>query len=311
MLPSALSRGTNGTRAQFALPAKSPTPASQPAVRLGPWLLEELLGEGALARVFRARVADSNDSRPGQYAIKLLNERWHDDPLALDRLRNEAIVGRAVSHPHVIPVLDAHVHRPPYYLVMPLLPGRSVVNLLATRRRLSVPTALWIARQTSEALAALHAAGYAHGDIKPANLMLSPAGHVTLLDLGCARRIDEEAALAERPLQGTPDYWAPELFTGGQAEPRTDLYSLGIVLFQMLAGRLPLLASSLAELAAAKRVAALPGVRCFAPGVPSEVAQIVREMTARDPLRRPQQARDLIRRLMALEVNTLGLSIPA
>lgn len=281
-------------------------PADRPALRLGSWRLESLLGEGTLTRVYRARYADTLDQAAGTYAVKVLRQRWLDSPPAIARLRREALVGRCVADRHVVSILTAHVHQPPYYVVMPHLEGQTIAALLAPHEKLKVPYALWIARQAAEALDGLHLAGYLHGDVKPANLFISGEGHVTLIDLGCARRLDDQATLPDDSLVGTPAYLAPEVLAGRHSDARSDLYSLGIALFQMLAGRLPWDESDVAELVARKRSGPPPSVRVFAPHVPSEVGQWLARLTAGEPLRRPLTAREVIASLVKLEIATLA-----
>lgn len=287
------------------------TAATEP-LRLGPWLLDSLLAEGTLTRVYRARtIATKGEGQlPAQYVVKVLREVWHDHPVGLARMRQEALVGRCVANRYLAPILSVHVHRPPFYVVLPWLKGVSVAAHLATRGRLEASLALWIARQAAQALEALHAAGYVHGDVNPRNLLLAPDGHVTLLDLSCSHRVGDapersDSTLAVRPLLGTPNYLAPEIFIGKQANPRSDLYSLGFTLFEMLAGRLLHMPGEMAALKAFKREGILPSVRAIAPQVPHEVADLVRELTARDPLRRPHSAREVVHRCMRLEIATL------
>ena len=280
--------------------------AGRSALRLGSWRLESLLGEGTFTRVYRARYADTPDQSRGAYAIKVLRQRWHDSAPALARLRREAIVGRCVAHRHVISILTGHVHQPPYYVVMPCLDGKPVLARLATQQKTNLSQALWIARQAAEALDALHTSGYLHGDVKPSNLFISPAGHVTLIDLGCARRLDDDPALDDHTLAGTPAYLAPEVLAGLRADARSDLYSLGVTLFEMLCGRLPWVETDVAALVARKRAGTLPSVRAFAPQVPSDMAQLVIRLTAGEPLRRPLTAREVIGSLVKLEIGTLA-----
>jgi serine/threonine-protein kinase len=193
---------------------------------------------------------------------------------------------------------------------MPLVVGRSVAAIIAAQRRLQTPLALWIARQAAEGLEVMHTCGYIHGDVTPANMMVSAAGHVTLVDLSCVRRADDEPTLESPPLMGTPHFLAPELFAGRYGDSRSDLYSLGITLFEMLAGRLPIRSNDLAMIAAFKRDGVMPSVRLFAPQVSNEVADLVHQLTAREPLRRPQRARDVVQALIRLEIASLAEQIP-
>jgi serine/threonine-protein kinase len=260
--------------------------------------------------VYRARPAHASREAQGGYALKLLRDTWHHHPEALARLRNEWIVGRAVSNHRVVSILSAHLHKPPYYIVMPWIEALSVASHLSQQCRLETPVALWIARQTAEGLDALHSSGYLHGDVNPANLLFASCGHVTLIDLSCARRWGEESILDEQAIAGTPIYLAPEIFAGRARDPRTDIYSLGIALYEMLTGRPPVSASNLSTIAEHKLHGSIPNVRVFAPNVSSEVAHFIRRLTARDPLRRPQRARDAIQALLRLEIATLFERVP-
>jgi eukaryotic-like serine/threonine-protein kinase len=319
MLPSP----STGTRLTSTVPrayadahgavAESPMlPARQTETRLGPWILEATLVKGLRASVFRARPAEQLDRGiPGRYALKLLNSNWQEDYTAISRMRSEATIGQCVSNRHIVSVVSSHLHEPPFYLLMPLFDGTNVARLISKDRPLETPLALWIARQTAEALDALHTLGYMHGDVKPANLLMAKDGHILLIDLGCARRLEGEPTLEDPPLLGTPNYLAPECFSGSAGDSRSDIYSLGICLFELLTGRLPISATEIATVAAFKRQGAMPNVRIFRPSLSNEVAELVRELTARDPLRRPQQARDVVQQLIRLEIATLRQRISA
>jgi serine/threonine-protein kinase len=164
-----------------------------------------------------------------------------------------------------------------------------------------------MARQVAEGLDALWTAGWTHGDVKPTNIYTSPEGHVTLLDLGFARSRSETGSAADRCVMGTCQYMAPEAITSALGvDPRSDIYSLGVVLFEMLAGRPPLEAESLAGWASAHRQARPPELRRLAPQVPPAVSRLVSQMLAKHPLRRPQSPAELVDRLAALEIATFA-----
>jgi eukaryotic-like serine/threonine-protein kinase len=146
---------TNNAVANFA--ATAPTIQSANAVgRMGPWQLVRLLSESDLARVYSARPADASVSQPANYVVKALRKEWWRDPQAIEMQRRAVMVGRQVSHPHLLPVLSANVQQAPFYFVTPKLEGCSLATILKQGTRLPLPTSLWITRQVAEALAALH-----------------------------------------------------------------------------------------------------------------------------------------------------------
>jgi serine/threonine-protein kinase len=267
--------------------------------------LVELGGMGSLAHVFRARPAGASTDRPANYAVKMLRPCWEADEQAIRLLQREALVGQNISHPHLISVLSAPVVEAPRLVVMPWLEGATLAARLAGGQQFDAPEALWIARQAAEALDALYTAGWLHGDVTPGNIHISPTGHATLLDLNFARRQEEFGSAVDRPIMGTCGYLAPEYLTSAlRPDIRSDIYSLGAILFEILAGRRPFTAETLVQLSMQHRQSAPPNLIELAPYVPREVAQLIRQMMAKDPLRRPQTPRELIDRLVALEIAT-------
>lgn len=277
--------------------------------RLGPWHLVRLLAEGNLTRVYVARTADGPANRPASYVVKLLRKEWWRDPAAIDVQRREAWIGSQLTHPNLLPVLSASVRQPPFYVVSPKLDGTSLAQILTERGQLDVPLALWIARQTADGLAALFdACGMIHADVKPANIFVSPLGHATLLDFGFAQSPHEASHWATRPLAGTLAYIAPEMVTSAMAaDPRADVYSLGVTLYEMLAGRRPFESDDPGELAMLQRESKPADVRDYRSDVPEEVALLLQAMLAKDPLRRPDSARELASRLVRLEIDCFAI----
>jgi eukaryotic-like serine/threonine-protein kinase len=279
----------------------------EPLGQLGRWELLSLEGEGTLARIYRARPVELGGRQAAAYAVKVLQERWHGDDRAVALLAREAELGRAVAHPHLISVLSARLTRPPYYLVMPWLDGQTLRRALDEGGRFDLPVVLWIARQTAEALGALAAAGWRHGDLKPANLHISADGHVTVLDLGLARRLGESDSVLDRCVTGTCQYLAPEAITSTlAADVRSDVYSLGAVMFEMLMGQVPFSGESLEAIVSQHRRMPPPELRRLVPSLPTGVVRLVREMLAKEPFRRPQTPEELIDRLVGLEIQTFG-----
>jgi serine/threonine-protein kinase len=283
------------------------TQATRPATQFGPWQVVRQVAEGQLSRVYQARPVDGSAGRPAAYAVKVLMERWYDDAAATETVRREATAGRQVSHPHLISVLAAQVDGPPYYVVTPWLAGETLAAALAAGRCPSLAAALWFARQAAEALGALDASGWMHGDVKPSNLFVCANGHLTLLDLGFARRPDESGSAVDRCVAGTFHYIAPETVTSAmRSDIRSDMYSLGVTLYELLTGRLPFEGRSLAELAEQHRQGRPRPIRSLVPGLPLVVARLVHRLMAKEPLRRPQTPGELVERLFGLEIATFA-----
>jgi serine/threonine-protein kinase len=286
--------------------AARPLGACSFPIRLGTWELVRRIGGGELTDVYLARAADSPRERPPCYALKVLRDEWQDDPRGQATLAREVLVARQVVDAHLVPILAASLDEPPYYLAMPYLEGQSLAAQLGCETLLELPVIFWIARQTAEGTLALARAGWMHGDVKPANIVVSSWGHATLVDLGFAARGELRASLADRPLLGTLNYIAPELLsssTGGDSQ--SDVYSLGVVLFEMLTGRLPFDADDVAELASLHRQALPSDVRRLVPHIPIRAARLVQQMLSKQPLRRPSPA-ELVERLVTLEIETFA-----
>src|SRR5262245_50446226 len=145
--------------------------------RIPGYELYQSLGGGPLTCVYAARDCAAD----ARCAVKVLRDEWQSQSTAVKLLQREARAGLAVSHPHLVRLRHAHVTRPPYFLVMDLLSGESLRRRLRRDYRLDAPTALWITRQAAEALAALHRAGFLHGDVKPDNIRLTDPGTAILI----------------------------------------------------------------------------------------------------------------------------------
>jgi eukaryotic-like serine/threonine-protein kinase len=285
------------------------TDASPLVGRLGPWQLVRLLGEGNFTRVYQARPADALENQSAAYVVKVLRNQWWRDPQAIEMQRREAWVGSQVSHPNLLPVLSSSVGEPPFYIVAPKLDGVPLSQLILEQEQLPIPFALWIARQVADGLAALlEATGMIHSDVKPENILVSRAGHATLIDFGFVQTPAEASQWATRPLAGTLAYIAPEMVTSALAAgPRSDIYSLGVTMYEMLTGRRPWESDDPGELAMLHRQAKPTDVRALRPEIPDAVANLIHSLLAKDPLRRPGSAGELATRLVRLEIESFTL----
>jgi eukaryotic-like serine/threonine-protein kinase len=254
----------------------------------GRYRLERRLGVGGMSTVHLA--FDERLERP--VAIKLLAEHLADDPTFVSRFRREALAAARLVHPNIVQVFDfgfddsQHQH----FIVMEHVPGYSCAELLRDRGRLGVEQAVEVVCQACRGLDYAHRNGVVHRDVKPGNLLVSEAEVVKLADFGIARATDQSSITQVGSVLGTAAYLAPEQARGEEAGPQADLYSLGVVTYQLLSGRLPYEANSLSELTLKQqREAPLP-LDHLKPDIPPELAQAVAQALALDKVQRPRGA---------------------
>ncbi|MGM1029183.1 MAG: protein kinase domain-containing protein [Actinomycetota bacterium] len=225
-------------------------------------------------------------------ALKILKDEYMGDPGFLERFRAEARHAALVNHEGIANVFDYGEEEGSAFLVMELVPGEPLSAIIDRDRTLSADKVLDIVAQTSAALHAAHQAGLVHRDIKPGNLLITPEGRVKITDFGIARIADQVPLTATGQVMGTVQYLSPEQASGQQAAPATDIYSLGIVAYEALAGRRPFTGESQVAIAMAHINDAPPDL----PGtVPEPVRNLVLSCIAKTPADRPTSAAHLSR----------------
>ena len=251
----------------------------------GRYTLLAVLGTGGMATVWRAR-----DEMLGRaVAVKVLSPQHAADPEFLARFEREARHAAAVSHPRLVTVFDCGVEGDTPFIVMELVEGRTLRQVLDETGVLPPGQAVTVATAVCEGLEAAHSAGLVHRDITPANIVLN-GSEVKILDFGIARVDGTRAATATGTVLGTAAYLSPEQASGQPAGPRSDLYSLGCVLFEMLTGRPPFTADSTVGLAY-RQVHDDPGPpSALRPGLPPRLDQVTGQLLAKDPAARPPGA---------------------
>src|SRR5579884_402315 len=243
-----------------------------------------LLGRGGMGEVYRA-----DDLTLGQQvALKFLPESLTADENALRRFRNEVRIARQVSHPNVCRVYDIAEAGGQYFLSMEYVDGEDLGSLLRRIGRLPPDKALEIARKLCAGLAAAHAKGVLHRDLKPGNVMLDGRGHVLLTDFGLAGIAGDIADPDVR--SGTPAYMAPEQLSGAEVTERSDLYSLGLVLYEIFTGKRPFEANSLAELLRVRSESAPASPSSFVRDLDPVAERVILRCLASDPAQRPASA---------------------
>jgi serine/threonine-protein kinase len=233
------------------------------------------------------------DQRLERYvAIKLLAEHLADDPTFVSRFRREALSAARLVHPNIVQVFDFGFdeHARQHFIVMEHVPGHSCAELLRDHGPMELEQAVDVVTQACRGLDYAHRNGVVHRDVKPGNLLVSDSDVVKLADFGIARATDQSSITQVGSVLGTAAYLAPEQARGEEAGPRADLYSLGVVAYQLLTGRLPYEASSLSELALKQQREPPASVDELNPRVTPELADAISTALALDQEERPETA---------------------
>ncbi|HKS79754.1 MAG TPA: protein kinase [Gaiellaceae bacterium] len=245
--------------------------------------LEELVGSGGMSDVFRAR--DNQLDR--RVAIKILHERYAGDPEYLTRFRTEARSVARLSHPNIVTVIDRGDDDGRQFIVFEHVDGENLKELVRRSGRLPVRRAIELALQVADGLAFAHQEGLVHRDVKPQNVLLSREGEVKVTDFGIARSLEVEHGVTQTgTVLGTGEYLAPEQASGKPISPATDVYSLGVVLWEMLAGEVPFSGENFVAVALRHVNEPVPSLREVRPDVSPRLAAAVERALAKDPAHR-------------------------
>jgi tRNA A-37 threonylcarbamoyl transferase component Bud32 len=246
----------------------------------GRYELEERVGEGGMSAVYRAR--DTVLDR--QVAIKVLHEHFSRDAEYVERFRREARAIAKLTHPNIVTVIDRGEVAGRQFIVFEHVPGETLKYLVAREGPLSTDRALALAHQIGRALAFAHEVGIVHRDVKPQNVLIDQDGSAKVTDFGIARTLDIEDSLTESgTVLGTSDYIAPEQASSEPVDERSDQYSLGVVLYELLTGELPFPGSNPMAVAMRHLRDPVPRVRAKRPEVPPRVDAIVARAMAKRP----------------------------
>ncbi|MEY4396528.1 MAG: serine/threonine kinase, partial [Actinomycetota bacterium] len=238
-----------------------------------------------------------------QVAIKILKEEYLGDQAFRERFRAEARHAALVNHEGLASVYDFGEEEGSAYLVMELVPGEALSTILERERYLSPERVLDIVAQTASALHAAHEAGLVHRDVKPGNLLITPDGRVKITDFGIARAVDQVPLTATGQVMGTVQYLSPEQASGKAASALTDIYSLGIVAYEALAGKRPFTGESQVAIAMAHIKQPPPPLP---ENIPLAVRNLILACIAKKPERRPSSARQLARAAIAITRGRVG-----
>ena len=252
----------------------------------GRYALEMLVGSGGMADVYRAK----DQLLERTVAVKILHQQYEHDTEFIGRFQREAKAAARITHPNIVNVYDVGVAEGRHYIVMEYVPGRTLKERIKEEGALPVAQALRIARQIAGALAQAHANNLVHCDIKPHNILVMPDGNIKVADFGIARAVTESTMTYNDNIMGSVHYFSPEQARGTLITPKSDVYSLGVVLYEMLSGHIPFDGNTAVSIARKHLEEEPQPLRLLVPGIPPVVEALVARMMAKDPSQRPDSS---------------------
>jgi serine/threonine-protein kinase len=282
--------------------APPPPPPHAPTGELlaGRYQLDRRIGQGGMAEVWVATDIDLDR----KVAVKWLRSTLATDPVVTERFRREAIAVARLSHPNIVGVHDVFVHDGRQAVVMQLVDGKSLRQLLDTQKRLGPELTIHIGAAIAGALDEAHRAGFVHRDVKPGNILVTSDGRVLLTDFGIAKGLTPDDDLtSDNVMMGTAKYLSPEQVRGRRLDGRADLYSLALVLYECLAGRVPFLGETDADTALARLQRDPTDLGHLRPTLPIGLVNLIHRTLARNPAHRPQTGAELRAALLAVDTS--------
>ena len=249
----------------------------------GRYALEVLVGSGGMADVYRAK----DQLLERTVAVKILHQQYENDKEFIERFQCEAKAAARITHPNIVNVYDVGIAEGRHYIVMEYVPGRTLKERIKEEGPVPAAEALHIARQIAGALAQAHINNLVHCDIKPHNILVMPDGNVKVADFGIARAVTESTMTYNDNIMGSVHYFSPEQARGTIITPKSDVYSLGVVLYEMLTGRIPFDGNTAVSIARKHLEEEPQPLRSLVPNIPPVVEALVTRMMAKDPALRP------------------------
>jgi serine/threonine protein kinase/tetratricopeptide (TPR) repeat protein len=257
----------------------------------------EELGGGGMGKVYRAL-----DTKVGEeIAVKVIKPEIAADKATVERFKNELKIARKIVHKSVGRVYDLNEDRGTYYITMEFVRGEDLKAFIRSSGQMAVGTSLRVAHQVAEGLAEAHGLGVVHRDLKPSNIMIDRDGHARIMDFGIARLVGARGITGGGMMVGTPEYMSPEQVEGKEAGPESDIYSLGIVLFEMLTGRLPFEGDTPLSVAVKQKSEAPPAPRSLNPEIPEDLNRVILKCLEKAKEKRYQSATEFLADLAGTE----------
>lgn len=258
--------------------------------QFGPYQIVAPLGEGGMAAVYKAY----HPAMERYIALKVLPRHMAFSEEFLTRFRREAKLLAQLQHPHILPVFDYGEGDGYPYIVMPFIVSGTLADILR-KQRLSLPEVRRILTQIGDALSYAHGRGMIHRDIKPSNVLIDERGNCLLTDFGLARMVEAaEKLTTSGSIMGTPAYMSPEQGMGSNTDYRSDLYSLGVILYEMITGRVPYTAETPVAVVFKHIQDPLPAARKFNPNLPEALERVLLKSLAKNPEDRYQTADEFV-----------------
>ncbi|HWL41926.1 MAG TPA: protein kinase [Ilumatobacter sp.] len=285
----------------MATSAAPPPPAPSGVLIARRYLLDRRIGRGGMAEVWSA--TDTELDR--KVAVKWLRSNLAGDPVVAERFRREATAVARLSHPNIVAIHDVCEHDGRQAVVMQLVDGKSLRTLLDGQKRLGPELTIHIGAAIASALHEAHRGGFVHRDVKPGNILVTGDGRVLLTDFGIAKGLDpgEDDLTSDNVMMGTAKYLSPEQVRGKRLDGRADIYALGLVLYECLAGRVPFLGESDADTALARLQRDPTDLGHLRPTLPIGLVNLIHRTLARNPHHRPQTGNDLRAALLAVDTS--------
>jgi serine/threonine protein kinase len=266
----------------------------------------EDLGKGGMGRVYKVLDMEVRE----KLALKLLSPDIASDEQTIERFRNELKLARGISHRNICRMYDLGREEGSYFITMEYVPGEDLKSLIHRIGALPVGKAVSIARQICEGLTEAHGQGVVHRDLKPQNIMIDREGNARIMDFGIARSLKTKGITGGGVMIGTPEYMSPEQVDGKEADRRSDIYSLGIILFEMLTGRLPFEGDTPLSVAVKQKSEAPPDPRKFNAQIPEDLKRIILRCLDKSKDRRYQRAEEILDELAKIEKGLPATSQP-
>jgi serine/threonine protein kinase/tetratricopeptide (TPR) repeat protein len=263
----------------------------------GRYEIIEELGRGGMGTVYRAEDKKANE----EIAIKVIKPEIAAQKKTIERFRNELTTARKIRHKNICGMYDIGEYQGTYYIAMEYVPGEDLRSFIRRSKRLSNPNAIAIAKQITEGLSEAHRQGVVHRDLKPSNVMIDKDGNGRIMDFGIARTLKTQRITGDGVVIGTPEYMPPEQAEARDIDRRSDIYSLGVILYEMVTGRLPFVGDTALSIAMKHKSEIPEDPKTHNPQIPDDLSLLILKCLEKDREKRYQNAEEVLAELEDIE----------